>query len=140
MINISDPHFGVYGLIIQNGKVLTVRKNRGPYQGLLCLPGGTPMINETDHDTLKREIKEETGADIKSIGEFFKFDLHVNKDSFDKPISFRHSGYWALITVQGIDLNIKDAEDVESLQWIDLDNWELRKDLSLPLRTVFKNV
>ena len=92
MNNILDSHFGVYGLIIENGKILTIRKNRGPYQDLLCLPGGTPKLNETIQDTLKREIKEETGADIICIGDFFKFDLLVTKDSFERLISFKHSG------------------------------------------------
>ena len=34
-------HFGVYAACLDRGRVLAVRKNRGPYRGRLDLPGGT---------------------------------------------------------------------------------------------------
>ena len=32
---------GAYGIIIENNKILLVKKFGGPYNGLLDLPGGT---------------------------------------------------------------------------------------------------
>lgn len=34
-------HLGVYGLVLNEGKILLVRKKGGPYDGKLDLPGGT---------------------------------------------------------------------------------------------------
>lgn len=37
-------HLGAYGLLIQNEKILLIKKATGPYQGKLDLPGGTIEI------------------------------------------------------------------------------------------------
>lgn len=57
-------HIGVYGLIIQQGKILLIKKNGGPYDGKLDLPGGTIEFSEDIEDALIRELKEEVGIDI----------------------------------------------------------------------------
>lgn len=57
-------HLGVYGLIIEDGKILLIKKANGPYKGKLDLPGGSIEFGEKPEDTLKREIEEETGIMI----------------------------------------------------------------------------
>ena len=34
-------HLGVYGLLIENDKILLIKKANGPYKGKLDLPGGS---------------------------------------------------------------------------------------------------
>ena len=60
----ETKHLGIYGLILENDKILLVDKVGGPYDGLLDLPGGSMKINEKPMDTLKREMKEETGLNV----------------------------------------------------------------------------
>ncbi len=57
-------HLGAYGLLIENNKILLIKKKTGPYDGKLDLPGGTIEFNEKPVDTLKREFMEETGINI----------------------------------------------------------------------------
>ena len=57
-------HLGVYGLIIEDDKILLIKKANGPYKGKLDLPGGSIEFGEKPEDTLKREIEEETGIMI----------------------------------------------------------------------------
>ena len=62
---IKDKHIGVYGLIIKDNKILLIKKKTGPYDGKLDLPGGGIKYCEKVEDALVRELKEETGLDIK---------------------------------------------------------------------------
>lgn len=57
-------HLGVYGIYDHDGKILLIKKNRGPYAGLYDLPGGMIEFFETVDVALRREMKEETGADL----------------------------------------------------------------------------
>ena len=54
-------HIGSYGLILQDNNILLIKKNGGPYDGKLDLPGGTIEFNETPEEALVRELKEEVG-------------------------------------------------------------------------------
>ena len=62
-------HFGVYGLAEQDGKVLLIKKARGPYTGRYDLPGGSPEAHETPTETLIREVMEETGLIAKPLSD-----------------------------------------------------------------------
>ena len=64
MKNIKNKHIGVYGLIIENNKIVLIRKAQGGYKGKLDLPGGGMEHNEQPIETLIRELKEETGVKV----------------------------------------------------------------------------
>jgi len=57
-------HIGAYGVILENNKILLIKKNGGPYDGKLDLPGGTIEYKERPEETLIRELKEEVGIDV----------------------------------------------------------------------------
>ena len=68
--------YGAYGIIIKDDKILLIKKNGGPYDGKLDLPGGTIEFHEKPENTLKRELLEEVGIVVK------KFKL-LDADSVD---------------------------------------------------------
>lgn len=55
---------GAYGLVIQDGQILLIKKFGGPYDGKLDLPGGTIEFGERPKDALKRELMEEVGIEV----------------------------------------------------------------------------
>ncbi len=57
-------HIGAYGLILDNDNIVLIKKNGGPYNGKLDLPGGTIEWGETPEEALVRELKEEVGIEV----------------------------------------------------------------------------
>lgn len=63
----QHTHLGVYGLVRLGGKVLLIKKGRGPYSGMYDLPGGGIEFGETPLQTLRREFLEETGLAVEPL-------------------------------------------------------------------------
>jgi 8-oxo-dGTP diphosphatase len=55
---------GASGLIVEDGKVLLVRRGKEPHKDHWSLPGGGVEPGERLRDTVKREVREETGLDV----------------------------------------------------------------------------
>lgn len=73
-INKKYSHLGAYGIIIENNNnILLIKKNGGPYDGKLDLPGGTIEFGEKPNETIVRELLEEVGIRIKNF-ELFNID------------------------------------------------------------------
>lgn len=87
----------------KEGNILTVRRGKEPAKGTLDLPGGFTDMYETAEDSVRREVKEETGLTIKSLRYLFSlpniypysgFEVHTvdmiflcEVDSFDKALA-----------------------------------------------------
>lgn len=59
-------HRGIYSISYnETGELLVIEKNGGPYKNRFDLPGGTPIVGETEYETVSREVLEETGFVVK---------------------------------------------------------------------------
>jgi ribosomal protein S18 acetylase RimI-like enzyme len=58
---------GAYGVATQNGKILLITQQSGPYQGKFDLPGGRIEFGETIEETLRREFYEEVSMHFESM-------------------------------------------------------------------------
>ena len=76
-------HFGVYGICLQDGKLLCIEKTRGPYQHRFDLPGGSQELGEGLTETLKREVLEETGYTLNSYSNPRIYDVMVQEEGQD---------------------------------------------------------
>jgi 8-oxo-dGTP diphosphatase len=50
-----------------DGKILLVKRDTVPFKGYWALPGGRVDPGETAGQTVIREVKEETGLDVKIV-------------------------------------------------------------------------
>jgi 8-oxo-dGTP diphosphatase len=65
----TQPIVGVGAVIVQDGKLVLVRRGVEPDKGKWSIPGGGVELGETVRDTAVREAKEECGLDIELIGD-----------------------------------------------------------------------
>jgi len=61
------PLMSVGAVIVEDGRVLLVRRGGQPLKGHWTLPGGMLELGETIADGLAREVREETGLDVELI-------------------------------------------------------------------------
>lgn len=72
------PFLGVGAIIIDDSRVLLVRRANPPLQGEWSIPGGLVETGETTRDAIVREVLEETGLNVEVVRlvEVFERILH----------------------------------------------------------------
>ena len=139
-IDVDDYKLNVRaaGVMTHNGKVLVHRNVNSDHYALI---GGRVEIGENSEDTIKREIKEELGKDIKiteyisTIENFFEI-----KGSKYHEIMFVYGIEFINEEDKKIDYVMKNIEGKDYLQyeWIELDRIEEYKLLPKVLKEVLK--
>ena len=126
MTKSKTVHVGVYGVFLNEGNILLVRKARGPYTGLLDLPGGRIEHGEQPTDTLLREIKEETGIVVSSWALFDNFAFTMSYGEEENEKCLHHLGLIYHVTEfedSGLKMDICEA-DVAGALWVRLGSEE----------------
>ena len=117
----TRKHKGIYGYIGDDGKVLLVRKKRGPYKGRYDLPGGKQEPPETEIETLWREISEETGCTLTHY-EFIKESVVLFADFVEddgRPGLLKHTGSIYRCKVSGSPRHDISDQDSDGALWVD---------------------
>lgn len=121
----EHPVPAVAAVMVQDGRVLLVRRGREPSKGKWSVPGGSVEWGETLHDALKREVREETGLQIEVDGLAGVFDLIVDDSSSISP------GYHYVIVdyfAHPVAGELRPGDDASDVRWVpfgDLDGYEL---------------
>lgn len=119
---VTKTHFGVYGSIIKDGKILLIKKARGPYTGLYDLPGGSQENGESYFETLTREVMEETGCKvIKADNERFKSIIFSDFtiESGEKGV-LQHEAILYDVEIEGEPKTSGDGLDSNGAVWVDI--------------------
>jgi len=61
------PIVGVGGVIISNHRALLIQRGSPPLEGHWSIPGGLLEIGETLLEGVKRELREETGIEVRPL-------------------------------------------------------------------------
>ena len=128
-------HLGVYGLIIENNKILLVKKSRGAYTGKLDLPGGSIEHGEKPVETLKRELLDETNCNIKECKLLDANSVVVEWIHHEQLESMHHIGIIYDVIIENHNIK-KEADGQDSLgaNWYNID--DLSSDIISPLTTL----
>jgi len=116
------PTPGAGALIIEDGRMLLIRRGRGAYVGHWAVPGGRQRRGEAMRQAAAREVREETGIEVE-VG-----DLVWAGDIMDPgvPPAYHYTVVdFAATPIGGV---LKSGDDAAEARWVPLD--EVR---SLPL-------
>lgn len=106
-------HIGTYGLIIKENKILLIKKNGGPYNGRLDLPGGTIEFNEKVEDALKRELQEEVGIEITDYKLFDVVSTNIKWIHKNEELETKHIAI--LYMINEFKNDIKDTIEITDI-------------------------
>ncbi|HBU27572.1 TPA: NUDIX hydrolase [Candidatus Uhrbacteria bacterium] len=114
-------HLGVYAIIRNGTQVLLIKKARGPYTGLLDLPGGKLEHGESPMDAVSREVMEETGLVVTSTKLLENLSVVTNFTDERGNISMYQVGLIYEVVTDGTDQTAEmDFEDSLGAKWIEV--------------------
>ena len=99
----------VFGFDGRDLKVLLIERGNEPYKGCWAFPGGFLQMDETAEQGALRELREETGLNLRNIKEFGTFS-DVHRDPRERVISI---AFYALAR----KADVKGGDDAAQAQW-----------------------
>ena len=76
----ARPVMGVGGVIVDRGRTVLIRRGTEPLLGQWSIPGGTIEIGETIDEAVRRELREETGLEVRVLELIELFDRIYPQD------------------------------------------------------------
>jgi ADP-ribose pyrophosphatase len=70
----------VGGVLVHGGRVALIRRGKEPLRGRWVIPGGTVELGETLEEALVREMREETGLEVRTGSLLTVFD-RIQRDA-----------------------------------------------------------
>jgi len=121
----NNPKPTAAGLLVENNKIILVKRKYEPYKGYWGLPGGFLNYGEDPIESVTREMKEELNIDISSPEMIDMFHMFYPIDKTDK-LSL-------IVFVYKVNFNvneIKAGDDAE--EWAFFDRKSLPEAIAFP--------
>ena len=111
----GHPMVGVGGIVLNEGKVLLVRRGQQPGYGKWSIPGGMVELGETLTEAIRREVLEECGIEIELADVVAVLERVIRRE--DERVRYHYIlidflGYW-----KGGEL--QPASDILEARWAD---------------------
>ncbi len=86
------PVVGVGGVIVDHGRTVLIRRGTEPLLGQWSIPGGTIELGESIEEAVRRELREETGLEVRVLELIELFDriyIDENRRAKAQPLQGR---------------------------------------------------
>jgi ADP-ribose pyrophosphatase YjhB (NUDIX family) len=114
----SAPLVGVGAVVVDEGRVLLVRRGTEPLKGHWSLPGGLLELGETLAEGVVREIGEETGLTVEPL-EMIELLDRIHRDGARVQYHYVIADY--LCRVVGGALQA--GSDADAVRWVERAEW-----------------
>src|SRR4051812_15666429 len=108
------PIVGVGAVIVNDGRVLLVRRGTEPFRGQWSLPGGVQDVGETIQQGIVREVSEETGLEVEPVEVAGVIDRILPDDS--GKLQYHDVLIDYVCRVKGGEL--RPASDADDVRWV----------------------
>jgi 8-oxo-dGTP diphosphatase len=125
------PLVGVGAVVVEEGRVLLVRRGREPLKGQWSLPGGLLEVGESLTAGVAREVLEETGLIVEPVELVELLDRIHRKD---ERVRYHYVIADYLCWVTGGTLQA--ASDADAVRWVERSEWNSHSALKLDPVTV----
>jgi len=112
------PLVAVGAVVVDQGRVLLVRRGREPLKGHWSLPGGMLEVGEPLTAGVVREVREETGLTVQPL-ELVELLDRIHRDGDRIRYHYVIADY--LCRVVGGEL--KAASDADAVRWVERAEW-----------------
>jgi mutator protein MutT len=112
----NRPVLGVGAVILDDARVLLVRRGQEPLKGRWSLPGGVVEVGETMVGALAREVAEETGLEVQ-IGPVVEVLDVVDRDADGR---VRYHFVVVDYLCRAVSLTPRRGSDADDVRWVEV--------------------
>ena len=112
------PIVGVAGAVVQDGRVLLIQRGREPMMGAWTLPGGALELGETMLDGVVREVREETGLEVRPLELLAMLDRIVRDESGTVEYHYVLLDWLCAVEEPGGERALRAGSDARDAVWV----------------------
>jgi mutator protein MutT len=112
------PLMCVGAVIVENGRVLLVRRGSEPMKGHWTLPGGLLELGESLTEGVMREVREETGL-IVEVLELIELLDRIHREAERVRYHYVIADYLCRVTGG----QLQAASDADAVRWVERTEW-----------------
>ena len=132
------PLIGVGAIMLRRDRILMAQRGKQPLQGWWSLPGGALETGESLADAVRREVREETGLEIRPLGVLEIFE-RIMRDAAGTPeYHYVLIDYVCRITCG----TLRPGDDVCAVDWVrrrDLPRLQITEGTLAVIEKAFRN-
>ena len=127
----ETPLVGVGAVVVDEGRVLLIRRGTEPLKGHWSLPGGLLEVGESLTDGVIREVREETGLIVEPVALVELLD-RIHREAGRVRYHYVIADYLCCV----VGGQLQAASDADAVRWVERAEWNSHGALVLDPVTV----